>query len=214
MPVEGVKEIKKYKRGCGFRYPGIYLFGTGVAVSCDRLPLSIPLCPCCGETLRQLRSIRVINPNKMFGPHYDWEPTEEEMADPYTLRKTCNCETDCPVCHPSQKAGLMWIGERYYPTPEDFIREARVAGVSKRVPVVPKEIGLGDWVFLAHPNANKFDLDHPERIIYAFKITEVQQVLSPMQAEDEKFVEKVKQRGYIPVIESGPVIEIPEVLDD
>jgi len=121
----------------------------------------------------------------------------------------CTCDDNCPVCHPPEKAGLMWIGERYY-TPKSFIQEARIAGVSKRVPVVPKDIKIGDWVFLAHKNGNEFDLDHPERIIYAFQVQQIQQVLTPIQAEDEKFVEKVKQRGYVPVIETGPIIEIPE----
>ena len=206
MPVEGVKEITKFKRGCGFRSPGLYLFGTGIAASCDRLPLKIPICPCCGETVRQLRSVRMFNPDKMFGKH------NKHTTDPYNDRiKTCGCDLGCPVCHPPQKAGLMWIGERYYPTPRDFIKEALVAGVSKRVPVVPKELKIGNWVFLAHPNGNELDIDRPERIIYAFMLKEVQQVLTPIQAEDSKFVEKVLQRGYVPVIETGPTIEIPEV---
>lgn len=206
--VKGVKEIPRYKRGCGFRYPGLYLFGTGIAVSCDRLPLKIPVCPCCGETLRPLRSVRIINPQKMFGTHYTCEPTEAEMNDPLTLRETCDCDVECPACHPPNKAGLMWIGERYYPTPKDFIREARQAGVSKRIPAVPKGIVPGDWVFLAHPAGNEFDLDHPERIVYAFQVQEIQQVVTASQACDEKFLEKVRERGYIPVIETGPVIEI------
>jgi hypothetical protein len=210
MPVEGVVEIQKFKRGCGFRYPGLYLFGMGVAVSCDRLPLKIPICPCCGETIRQLRSVRIINPNKMYGKHLVYEVTDEMLENPLTVHKTCDCDIGCPVCHPPEKAGLMWIGERYYPTPKSFIQEARIAGVSKRVPVVPKEIKIGDWVFLAHPNGNELDLDHPERIIYAFQVQQIQRVLTPVQAEDEKFVEKIKQRGYVPVIETGPIIEIPE----
>lgn len=198
---EGVKEIPRYKRGCGFRYPGLYLFGTGIAISCDRLPLKIPVCPCCGETIRPLRSVRIFNPLKMFGKHKD---LVDEVGD----ETGCTCNTGCPACYPPEKAGLMWIGERYYPTPKDFIREAIQAGVSKRVPTVPKDISPGDWVFLAHPNANVMDIDHPERIVYAFMVQEIQQVLTASQASDPKFIAKVRERGYIPVIESGPVIEI------
>lgn len=200
---EGVKEIPRVKRGCGFRYPGLYLFGSGIAVSCDRLPLKIPICPCCGETIRALRSVRIFDPNKMFGVHYKYD------CDPSIQgAKTCDCDISCPACHPPAKAGLMWIGERYYPTPKDFIREAQQAGVSKRIPTVPKDLAPGDWVFLAHPKANEFDLDHPERIIYAFQIQEIQQVLTAAQASDPKFIAKVRERGYVPVIEAGPIVEI------
>lgn len=202
----GVKEIPRIKRGCGFRYPGLYLFGTGIATSCDRLPLKIPICPCCGETIRALRSVRIFNPNKMFGVHLS--DSCDLPEDPLILTKTCACDIYCPACHPPEKAGMMWIGERYYPTPKDFIREAIQAGVSKRIPTVPKDLAVGDWVFLAHPNANEFDLDHPERIVYAFRIQEIQQVLTAAQASDEKFITKVRERGYVPVIETGPVVEI------
>lgn len=204
----GVKEIPRVRRGCGFRYPGLYLFGSGIATSCDRLPMKIPICPCCGETIRALRSVRIFDPNKMFGIHFTGEVDEPEIIDYTVPRQTCDCDVSCPACHPPTKAGLMWIGERYYPTPKDFIREAAQQGVSKRIPTVPKGLAPGDWVFLAHPNANEFDLDHPERIVYAFQIQEIQQVLTAAQASDPKFIAKVRERGYVPVIETGPVIEI------
>jgi hypothetical protein len=201
-----VKEIPRVKRGCGFRYPGLYLFGMGVSTKCDRLPMKIPVCPCCGETIRSLRSVRIFDPMKMFGIHLAEEAEEADI--PVLPEQTCECDTSCPVCYPPNSAGLMWIGERFYPTPKDFIREAIQTGVSKRIPSVPKGIAPGSWVFLAHPNANEFDIDHPERIVYAFMVQEIQQVLTAAQASDEKFLAKVRERGYVPVIETGPVIEI------
>ena len=47
---------------------------------------------------------------------------------------------------------LMWIGEKFYPTPADFSSEAAQAGVSKRISQIPKDLVVGEtWVLLAHP---------------------------------------------------------------
>jgi len=48
------------------------------------------------------------------------------------------------------RAGLLWIGERFYRTPADFDREAKVLGISRRIAAVPRGFKLGDWILLAH----------------------------------------------------------------
>lgn len=53
---------------------------------------------------------------------------------------------------------LMWVGETYYPEPEDFIAECNAQGLSKAIPTSanqePPVINPGRTrVFLVHPNA-------------------------------------------------------------
>jgi hypothetical protein len=53
-----------------------------------------------------------------------------------------------------ERAGLLWIGAAFYPTPGDFMREAAALGVSRRIPAIPRGFRLGvDWVLMAHPAA-------------------------------------------------------------
>jgi hypothetical protein len=52
------------------------------------------------------------------------------------------------------KAGLLWIGERFYKTPGEFSSEANELGISRRISAVPREFKRGEtWVLLAHPKA-------------------------------------------------------------
>ena len=49
------------------------------------------------------------------------------------------------------KAGLLWIGEQFYPTPGEFTREAEELGISRRISAVPRDFKLGEtWVLFAH----------------------------------------------------------------
>lgn len=49
------------------------------------------------------------------------------------------------------KAGLLWIGSRFYRTPEDYLSEATSMGVSKRIKAVPRGFEIGKtWILLAH----------------------------------------------------------------
>ena len=48
---------------------------------------------------------------------------------------------------------VMWVGESFYPFPEDFIKEVRKVGLSKRVAGVPDALVYGQTrIWLAHPN--------------------------------------------------------------
>ncbi|MDP2728429.1 MAG: hypothetical protein Q8P59_12925 [Dehalococcoidia bacterium] len=51
---------------------------------------------------------------------------------------------------------VLWVGSKFYPTAEDFIKEALTLGCSKRVPSLPTEIIPGQSrAFLAHDNGHK-----------------------------------------------------------
>lgn len=51
---------------------------------------------------------------------------------------------------------LMWVGHKYYPTADDYIKEAIAMGCSKRVPMLPEDVVPGkSRVFLAHDDGKK-----------------------------------------------------------
>lgn len=53
-----------------------------------------------------------------------------------------------------ETAGLLWVGEKFYPTAEEFMFEANRLGVSRRIPAIPRNFKLGQtWVLIAHPKA-------------------------------------------------------------
>jgi hypothetical protein len=55
--------------------------------------------------------------------------------------------------NPQIKALLIWIGAKYYGTPDHFLDEARRMGISRRVKAIPRGFKLGETqVFFAHPN--------------------------------------------------------------
>ena len=55
---------------------------------------------------------------------------------------------------PAGKHGLIWIGEKFYPMTADFMREAQMKGVSRRLPAVPRGFVLGETqVYLGHRKA-------------------------------------------------------------
>jgi len=139
------------KRGCGYRkVGGLYLVAEPGSWKCDRLPIEMVVCPCCGEGIRQTRGWKWIDPLKMFGSHNHFDPGY------------CECPESCPACHPANyfgtdpevNAGLLWIGTAFYPTPQDFLAEGAQLGFSRRISTLPKEFHAGKtWVFLGHPKA-------------------------------------------------------------
>jgi hypothetical protein len=156
------------KRGCGYRKHGnIYLIGGCIGVPCDRVPLPLKSCPTCGGGIHYFRSYKWINPLDFFGTHdvlYD----EPQCIDEPRFRP-------CHLCDPgTNPAILMMVGERNYKTPDIFMNEARLQGISKRIIQIPRGIKLGETVvYLAHNKACKEEPPaepvEPERLIDAPK---------------------------------------------
>jgi hypothetical protein len=114
--------------------------GDGPGKECGALPLSVIACPVCGGGIRRARAWTWINSRELFG------------------RNGIACELEhcslCPVSHPPEMAGLVWVGEKYYETPQDFTKEAGEQGISRRLTAIPKGFIVGEtWVFLAHTKA-------------------------------------------------------------
>lgn len=204
-----VKTVQRLERGCGYRKThGLYLVGGGIAHVCDRLPLVIEPCPCCGERPRFSRGIQRIDFPRIYGDHTDGV-------------LECECPKTCPVCWPSSwshycdneqhhNTWLMWVGKDY--TMESFIEEALKIGVSKKIAHIPKDLVVGrDWVFLARKNANPDEpisvtiLGHrtqkQDLIFYAFRSQRIEYIITEEEANNTEFVETLIERGITPVIE-------------
>jgi len=178
------------ERGCGYpQEGGLYLVTVPLGAPCDRLPLEIPVCPTCGETVRFSRSMQQINALKLFGEH-------ENCKDPKALRP-------CPACQPVEDpAGLMWVGDTYY-SPSEFLKEGAEMGVSKRINTIPKFFKVGEtWLFLAHKKAckamaqtKKGDKLVPKAgIIVVCKPSKLLKVVKESDITDEK-VKALEEKG-------------------
>jgi len=189
------------KRGCGYRKVGaLYLVGTGLAESCDRMPYNLTVCPVCGAGIKFSRGFSWVS-RKLFG-------TDCQGDSP------CHY-SDCPLCiveGRDDKLGLMWVGKKFY-SPSSFIEEAMRLGVSKRIAAVPKDLKLGKtWVLLAHPEAGRKPREEKTgslfkewepcpAIFYAFKPQRIEKLIRKSDATAEE-IEKLEKRGITPVVVS------------
>jgi hypothetical protein len=186
------------KRGCGYRkVNGIYLVMGPAGFACDRLPLELSVCPCCGEGVKFSRGFTWIQPLKLFGG--DHVPPCS-CLDTGFLPLHLTQGRVCPVCQPSYhfapdgRAGLMWIGEKFYST-ESFTQEAAELGISKRISAIPHGFKIGEtWIFLAHKKAIKnneiFDgkeIEKPKAGIFmAFKPARIEKIV--LQSEYDLWI--------------------------
>lgn len=129
------------RRGCGYRkIGGLYLVGDAFGVPCDRLPFPLHVCPVCSAGIKQARGWTWFDAAALFGGKHT------DCTDAFP---------GCPVCAGTiERAGLIWIGEKFYKTPLEFDIEAAELGVSRRISAVPRDFKVGEtWVLLAHPKA-------------------------------------------------------------
>ena len=116
----------------------------------------------------------------------------------------------CKVCSFSpgkiDRAGLLWVGQQFYPTPGQFLQECHQLGVSRRITVVPRGLVVGQtWVFLGHREAVVSDAQPAEAvhsmnpvrepgIFAAFQPRAIEYVVSGMEHDDE--LEALVARGF------------------
>jgi len=204
------------KRGCGFRkVGGLYLVGDGLGVTCDRLPYSVGVCRVCGEGIRPARGVRWLDGKEFFGGNCKAliRDVDSGQLEGY-LGSPCH-ELHCPICYSDELSlvGLMWVGEKFYPTPEVFEQESARLGVSKRISAVPKEIEIGKtWILLVHPRAMRKKVHakqvdgmgrvettaYSPGIFHAFKVSRIERIVTDLTGQEE--IEKLKKRGITPVI--------------
>jgi hypothetical protein len=101
------------------------------------------------------------------------------------------------------KVGLLWVGEKFYATPADFVAEANRMGVSRRIPAVPKGFKVGEtFVWLAHRGAvPAVDLDGKWEptpgVFQVFRPIRVEVVVTGDEPDEE--IEGLLKRGLSPV---------------
>lgn len=127
------------RRRCGFRKPGgLYLCAPGPAAFCGKLPVELVRCPCCGQGIKPARGWTWIDATALFA------------GRPCSAPKCVGC----PLAAGLGRAGLLWVGSCYYPTPAAWTEEANALGVCRRIAAVPKGFILGStWVLVAHRQA-------------------------------------------------------------
>jgi len=171
---------------------------------CGALPVELGICPTCHHGIKPARGWTWIN-----------------LAD-LTNAQGCKSPDSCGGCPIAdakiQKVGLIWIGEKFYPTVEDFIKEASSMGISRRISAIPREFKLGEtWIALAHrkcipvetpPGATELDLGFPEitykpGIFRVFKPIAIEYIVRGNESDQQ--LEKLEKRGIslVNVIRKG-----------
>lgn len=136
------------KRGCGYRKEGgLYLMSGGPEADCGKLPLALDRCPCCGAGIKFARGWTWVNGKLLFADR----KCSIAGSMPQVLGEGC---CGCVLGNPPEKMGLVWVGEKFYPTPADFLKEGMAQGVSRRVNTIPHDFKLGEtWILFAHMKA-------------------------------------------------------------
>jgi len=105
----------------------------------------------------------------------------------------------CPGCfYPDSKdrAGLLWVGEKFYTT-NKFLTEAATRGISRRIATVPHGFKVGEtWIYFAHKKAIPGQNGNPDSagIFAAFQPIRIEYVVKGNESDDE--LRKLGKRGF------------------
>ena len=219
------------KRGCGYRkVNGTYLVGNAAGVPCDRLPLILEVCPTCSHGIKQSRGWTWVEPGALVGgPHYlprltdgpdaqghciysyDWMCEEGTHHDTQPA-KCWFCADPASAGLPwdyqgPRRVGLLWIGEKFYSTVEEFLLEGWHQGLSRRVHALPRGFVVGQtYIMLAHPKAvpqvqiKKADelipgIIYRPGVFYLWLPQRVERLL-PESKRDSEEVADLEKRGF------------------
>lgn len=194
-----IEDRYESERGCGYRKPGgKYLMGGSIGKACGRLPIPLTVCPCCNQGIKQTRG-------------FSYLPAELISKSQQLL---CGMDVDCSLCEPFsgiargeiKEIGLMWIGEKFYPSYKDFIKEANTQGISKRIAAVPRGLEIGKtWVALAHPKVVPHGVDDKGKpvlspgIFRVFRPTHMEYVVRERNGkviDGKKKLADLQKRGF------------------
>lgn len=211
-----IKEVIDVRRGCGYRNKTgkLYFFSDGESVHCDALPFLLEVCPACNGGIHPTLGFTWISPRALF---------QNAACKKVSGNGLCS---ECPFSnHVSiERAGLLWIGKKYYNSPHDFNEESdRVKfngermGISRRVPknAVPNGFVVGETpVFLAHREAIAHyaigeGVTFKPGIFRVFVPTRIEVICDG--TEEDEVIEGYLKRGLTPVIprmyEQGALLE-------
>jgi hypothetical protein len=201
------------KRGCGFRkVGGLYLVGSSSGIRCDRLPIALEICRCCGQGIKQTRGFTWVDIAGLVGGDHMVNMTPEELGPvPESGYKAtarhCHCHEFCPLCHnvaSMGRGGLLWIGTQFYPTIEAFEAEAGLLGISRRITTVPRGFEIGKtWLLLAHSRgiikpSGDLTAKYVPAIFRVWKPERLERIYTESQRGSEA-VQADEKRGITPV---------------
>lgn len=213
-------------RGCGYRSAGktgvgIYLVGTWAGEPCERLPFVLEQCPCCGGGIKPSRGFTWVDPAKLFAADLGkpCDPTVPDHGHAY-----------CPVCHPevaAPRAGLIWVGQDHYPTPHEFIVEAKEMGISRKLSGIPRGFEVGkQWVYLCHRRAlaeivpgkngnSQQEVEYRPGAFFAWKPTKVELVIDDPQKVPERALRVAERIGeeHVELVKVVRDIDAQQILD-
>jgi len=162
-------------RGCGFRKKGgVYFVAPSLGQICPALPYKLEICPACGGGIKPARGWTWVNAKMLFP------------------RIECGICNECFVRE--EEAGLIWIGEKFYKTPAEFLEEAKIMGVSRRIKAVPRGFQLGQtYVLLAHRKCIPENNELKPGIFTAFKPKAIEYIVKGEETEEQ--LEAIVKRG-------------------
>jgi predicted nucleic acid-binding Zn ribbon protein len=191
-----MKELVEGRREDGYRMAGgLFLFAGGdtIMAPCKKLPVIMERGPVCGGGINPTGEFQWVDGNKLVASR---KCTEENP-------KACEA---CPMGRERPelaRAGLLWIGEGFYKTSQDWIEEAKKMGASLRIAAVPCGFEVGKtWVFVAHRKVFFATCDGTGKkavpaIFHAFRPTEVQYITRGTDTKAE--LEAIEARGITPI---------------
>lgn len=188
------------ERGCGYRKSGgIYLVTGVTSGSCGKLPYPLSVCPCCGGGVKFSRGFTWITSDLFTGLSCLFE------------KNGCG---NCVLNQEGEGLGLMWVGERYYHSPQDFQREAGTMGISKRISQVPHKFKVGKtWIALAHIKAISFinpdqSVTFTPGVFMLFRPTAIEYIVRGNESNDE--LKDYEKRGFtlVHVVREGEQIPL------
>ncbi|NIN00500.1 MAG: hypothetical protein GTO24_21180 [candidate division Zixibacteria bacterium] len=198
---KAIQVRRESRRGCGWRkVGGLYLMGMLPAKPCGRLPIPCETCPCCGRGIKPARG-------------WTWVDADEIIR----AAPECKTKKQCRACivervvkdmHALGRAGLIWIGEKHYPTVGHFNRESDLMGISRRLSSIPNDFELGKtYVLLAHRRAiiegevkiiEGGGIEFKPGIFAVFKPTHIEIVVKGDEPDD--VIEGYLKRGLTPIM--------------
>jgi len=124
----------------------------------------LDVCPVCSHGFKQSRGWTWVDLFGLVGGDHrvtipqGFAGNREATPGVPAQTEECGC-LHCPLCYNVKaigKAGLLWIGEKFYKTPEEFNREGINLGLSRRISAIPRNFKVGEtWVMLAHPKGDR-----------------------------------------------------------
>lgn len=204
-----IRVKREKKRGCGWRkVGGKYLIGQTSAVGCGRIPIPLTTCPCCSHGFKPARGWTWVDGDRIVSAVLEGS----RCIAPLSQCSLCVINriliADLENRDVMGMAGLIWVGQKFYPTVEDFNRESLEQGICRRLNSIPRDFVLGEtYVLLAHQKAiantpyiegKLGETEYTSGIFKVWRPTTIEVVVDG--TEPDEVIEGYLEKGLTPVI--------------